>query len=283
MKSLLSPLIHQDLTRPPSFKQHHPVSTSEQIFASPCDIYRCNSTSSTVSTTNTLETPSSQAFPPTPLESIIHKNLYTITPKMLHIPTPASPGDLSYEQPVCKRSRSSLESVKVERYNANPSGYIHSSYHTSTPYLTYSPLFPQSPNSFYDKKSSAQIIAASTILNHYQHHYSQQKSLIPYKDSHSLPLIVSSLDKTHICNICNKRFKRYEHLKRHERSHTSEKPFQCSIRECGRWFSRSDNLRAHLRTHFRRGGRNLFVGNSNTNNEITCMSINHINPSTLKI
>ncbi|KAK3311255.1 uncharacterized protein B0T15DRAFT_489875 [Chaetomium strumarium] len=54
--------------------------------------------------------------------------------------------------------------------------------------------------------------------------------------------------KTFVCDICNRRFRRQEHLKRHYRSlHTQEKPFQCS--ECGKKFSRSDNLAQHARTH----------------------------------
>lgn len=68
-----------------------------------------------------------------------------------------------------------------------------------------------------------------------------------------LPLIVSSMDKAHVCPHCNKRFKRLEHVKRHERSHTQEKPFCCSFENCGRFFTRSDNLKAHEKTHFKKG------------------------------
>jgi hypothetical protein len=54
--------------------------------------------------------------------------------------------------------------------------------------------------------------------------------------------------KTFVCEICNRRFRRQEHLKRHYRSlHTGEKPFECN--ECGKKFSRSDNLSQHARTH----------------------------------
>lgn len=54
--------------------------------------------------------------------------------------------------------------------------------------------------------------------------------------------------KTFICEICNRRFRRQEHLKRHYRSlHTEDKPFECH--ECGKKFSRSDNLSQHSRTH----------------------------------
>jgi C2H2 transcription facotor len=54
--------------------------------------------------------------------------------------------------------------------------------------------------------------------------------------------------KTFVCEICNRRFRRQEHLKRHYRSlHTEDKPFECH--ECGKKFSRSDNLSQHSRTH----------------------------------
>ncbi|KAJ1028107.1 hypothetical protein NDA13_003555 [Ustilago tritici] len=67
------------------------------------------------------------------------------------------------------------------------------------------------------------------------------------------PLIVSSADKLHICH-CSKRFKRMEHLKRHSRTHTQERPPKCPVETCGKFFGRSDNLVQHLKTHFRPAG-----------------------------
>jgi uncharacterized Zn-finger protein len=74
-----------------------------------------------------------------------------------------------------------------------------------------------------------------------------------------LPVVVSSDDKPHICGIgaCNARFKRQEHLRRHERTHTDERPFSCEV--CGRKFSRTDNLRMHRKTHMKKTGRNVYV------------------------
>ncbi|KAG2006285.1 STE-12 alpha [Coprinopsis cinerea AmutBmut pab1-1] len=59
--------------------------------------------------------------------------------------------------------------------------------------------------------------------------------------------------KAFVCPLfsCGRLFKRMEHLKRHLRTHTMERPFACT--KCNKKFSRSDNLNQHLRTHDRTG------------------------------
>ncbi|KAI9474326.1 hypothetical protein BDB00DRAFT_860632 [Zychaea mexicana] len=48
---------------------------------------------------------------------------------------------------------------------------------------------------------------------------------------------------------CHMVFTRSEHLARHTRKHTGEKPYQCIVPGCTRMFSRWDNMMQHTQTH----------------------------------
>lgn len=149
---------------------------------------------------------------------------------------------------------------------------------TSPQSMSYTgPTYPP-PNLFeYPASSSTCNNAALTALHlcYYSssspsappaaHHNRRLKVELPGSSSKKpkgavrLPLIVTSDEKPHICTIpaCDMRFKRQEHLRRHERTHTDERPFSCDV--CGKRFSRTDNLKSHRKTHMKKTGRNVFV------------------------
>ncbi|KAI9805138.1 MAG: hypothetical protein M1825_000972 [Sarcosagium campestre] len=74
--------------------------------------------------------------------------------------------------------------------------------------------------------------------------------------------------KSHSCPIptCGRLFKRLEHLKRHVRTHTQERPYICP--HCNKAFSRSDNLAQHRRTHERTDGGADQFGNYNSEEDL---------------
>ncbi|CAX42117.1 zinc finger-containing transcription factor, putative [Candida dubliniensis CD36] len=70
------------------------------------------------------------------------------------------------------------------------------------------------------------------------------------KKSKDIPLELTAFGTTpsgkprlFVCQVCTRAFARLEHLRRHERSHTKEKPFSCGV--CQRKFSRRDLLLRH--------------------------------------
>ena len=54
---------------------------------------------------------------------------------------------------------------------------------------------------------------------------------------------IHSEEKPFKCNVCQRTFKRIEHLDRHKKIHTCEKSFVCKI--CQKAFARSDHLKRH--------------------------------------
>lgn len=84
-----------------------------------------------------------------------------------------------------------------------------------------------------------------------QHHAVQRTANGVYRRARSATLSEMGPypQKSHSCPIpmCGRLFKRLEHLKRHVRTHTQERPYICPL--CSKAFSRSDNLAQHRRTH----------------------------------
>ncbi|ORX78853.1 hypothetical protein K493DRAFT_321143 [Basidiobolus meristosporus CBS 931.73] len=109
----------------------------------------------------------------------------------------------------------------------------------------YHPYLGSSRDMYHPRAVS--FIANPEMQGQYHPGYYQQ-----YPNSHSYSNLTKV--KNHVCQYpgCYMRFKRLEHLKRHFRVHTLERPYACTHKGCEKTFSRRDNLGQHLKTHERR-------------------------------
>lgn len=75
------------------------------------------------------------------------------------------------------------------------------------------------------------------------------------------------------CTHCKRVFNRPEHLQRHTRSHTGEKPFRCE--HCSRTYARKDVLLRHIRNHHDSGQQSIEHPSPLTLNESPLVASNH--------
>lgn len=107
---------------------------------------------------------------------------------------------------------------------------------------------PQETSTEIQQDNTTQSQSGSSETNKVEESESGNNQQLPITRRGRKQSLTEDPSKTFVCEICNRRFRRQEHLKRHYRSlHTGDKPFECH--ECGKKFSRSDNLSQHSRTH----------------------------------
>ncbi|KAI8147684.1 hypothetical protein BJV82DRAFT_552611 [Fennellomyces sp. T-0311] len=123
----------------------------------------------------------------------------------------------------------------------------------------YSLNYTSQPAAQYPAMAAAAAVAATTNgapkaynNNSNNNNYIQRRSSAPISGTNQQQQ-QQQQQKSHVCPImqCQRRFKRLEHLKRHMRIHTLERPFACTYPGCHKTFSRSDNLSQHMKTHQR--------------------------------
>jgi uncharacterized Zn-finger protein len=105
--------------------------------------------------------------------------------------------------------------------------------------------------------------SSSSSQHHHNHHHHQQQLYNQGQEEGENGFHVEKIEEHYLdekdkqkdltCKICGKLFQRQEHLIRHFRVHSGEKPFACDFPGCTKRFSRKDNLSQHQKCHTSNG------------------------------
>ncbi|KAG2221543.1 hypothetical protein INT45_004537 [Circinella minor] len=230
-------------SRSDNFHAHYRTHTKKAM-----EQQKRDSVSSTASLPRLPSTASSPGFPPPPSSNYDHSE-YGVGPAGTTATQP--PQHQHYQQqhhPMIGQDRypyphPRLRSVMTDRQG---NGYIDNTSNRPPPPPPVAPPFGYDHNSNRDRHRQ-----------HMSDGYAEQNSSNIMSHNSSASSSSSDEEKQHVCTHpdCHRRFKRLEHLKRHMRIHTLERPFPCTYPGCQKTFSRSDNLTQHLKTHERREGR----------------------------
>ncbi|KAL9115422.1 MAG: hypothetical protein Q9227_000743 [Pyrenula ochraceoflavens] len=158
---------------------------------------------------------------------------------------PSPPDSASYSGSECAAQAmpsNKKRTLKKSSQSTDSSDYLSNGIHSHTNGDSQSPstTSPQQSSAPQGTPASASMAPTPTAT--------PQTPVAPVNRRGRKQSLTEDPSKTFVCQLCNRRFRRQEHLKRHYRSlHTADKPFECH--ECGKKFSRSDNLAQHSRTH----------------------------------